>query len=187
MFRRIILVLTLMLGLTFTAGCSSAESEPAASTKPSVRETVRVETKPNPVPATPKADPATAVPRSPSPTPTPTPALTPTPTPSPVPSEPPTVVYEVNGDGGTALQVSWGTMNGLNGFGIEQAMEPALPFRVEVPLEELGRYENNIFSVNAQDNGTGSFISCKISWKSTGVVLAEQTSTGPYSTVMCSK
>lgn len=116
------------------------------------------------------------------------PKPTPTPTPEPTePPEPPTVVYEVNGDGGTALQVSWGTMNGLNGFGIEQATEPTLPFRVEVPLEELGRYQNNIFTLSAQDNGAGSFISCKISWKSTGVVLAEQSSTGPYSLVMCSK
>lgn len=186
MFRRNILALMLMLGLTLTVGCSSADAESASGTtptasrpSPTASDTVTLQPKPKPVPVTTKAVPAPSTPAPPPP------ATMPTPTPEP--SEPPTVVYEINGDGGTALQVSWGTMNGLNGYGIEQAMEPALPFRVEVPLEELGRYQTNIFSLNAQDNGAGSFISCKISWKSTGVVLAEQTSTGPYSAVMCSK
>lgn len=159
-------------------GCASAEADPPERSESSA-----------PLTVTPSAAPEPSTPKPPLVTPSPAPETT-APAPEPEPTETErtqTIVYEITGDGGTAAQVSWGTMNGLNGYGIEQAIDAPLPFRVEVPLEELGRYESNIFTLNAQDAGFGTSISCKISWKESGVVLMEQTSTGPYSVVMCSK
>lgn len=158
--------LTVLLFATALAltGCATADADPPE----------RSETR----------TPLTITPAAPEPA---APAPAPTPTPEPA-AQTQTIVYEITGDGGTASTVSWATMNGSsNGFGIEQATDAPLPFRVEVPLEELGMFETNIFTLNAQDGGAGTSISCKISWKESGVVVAEQTSTGPYSVVMCSK
>ena len=157
-------------------GCSAADADPPERSETRVPLTISPSAAPEP--ATPAPPPAT-LPPAPETT---------EPEPEPTEEKTSTIVYEITGDGGTAASVSWGTMNGAsNGFGIEQAMDAPLPFRVEVPLDELGRFETNIFTLNAQDAGFGTSISCKISWKESGVVVAEQTSTGPYSVVMCSK
>lgn len=168
--------LTVLLFATALAltGCSTPNTDPPEQ-EPSESQTQQSTT------AAPEPEPATTT-AAPPPT---------TAAPEPEPTEEEktqTIVYEVTGDGGVASTVSWATMNGSsNGFGIEQATDAPLPFRVEVPLEELGMFETNIFTLNAQDGGAGTSISCKISWKESGVVVAEQTSTGPYSVVMCSK
>ena len=160
-------------------GCASADADPPERSETRVPLTISPEPEAKaPLPSA-KPEPVKATPPPPPPAPEPTPTPTPEETLG-------VIVYEVTGDHATST-VTYATLNGTNGYGMEQVGDTPLPFRVEVPLEAVGRYGTNIFSLNAMGDGTGTTLSCKISWLSSGEVLTEQTSTGPWSFVGCAK
>ena len=93
-----------------------------------------------------------------------------------------TVTYEVTGDGTSAGNVTYLTVNDGNS-GSEQATGAALPFTKEIEIADAGVFTASVFSLVAQA-GDGTTISCKIT--ADGEVISEQTSTGQYAVVSCS-
>lgn len=97
--------------------------------------------------------------------------------PNPIPAQPAatgTVRYEVSGSG-KANTISFGA----NGSQSQRSAE-RLPWSIEQPAESgFGAY-----SLMAQNSGDGD-ITCRVTIN--GAVVAEQTSSGPYSVVTCSR
>jgi hypothetical protein len=91
-----------------------------------------------------------------------------------------TVLYEVTG-GGTA-DISYFTLN--NGqSGSESANGAALPWSKQLTIAKGGTFSFSSLTLTAIGDANTTTISCDI--KVDGVVKAQQTSTGAYSTVTC--
>jgi hypothetical protein len=92
-----------------------------------------------------------------------------------------TVTYTVTGSG-KATSISYLTVNGGD-TGEEQANGKTLPWKKVVKIKDDGLFETSIFSLTAQNGGTGK-ITCKI--EADGKTISKHSSSGQYAVVSCS-
>lgn len=95
-----------------------------------------------------------------------------------------TVVYEVSSDASTASSITYMTFDD-GGSGQEMATDAAVPFAKEISVTRGGTFNPQMFTLSAMASQDASTISCKITLD--GEVIAEQTSSGPFSMVSCMK
>lgn len=93
-----------------------------------------------------------------------------------------TLVYDIAGDS-TDAAVLYSTYNDGKS-GTEQATGQQLPFSKTITVKKGGDFSFNSYTLSGTNGQTGTTISCKITLD--GKVIAEQTSTGQFATVMCS-
>lgn len=92
------------------------------------------------------------------------------------------IQYQVESDGSSISNISYATYNGGT-FGSESATEATSPFVKELDIEPGGAFDVTSFTLTAISSDDASTITCRITRD--GEVVAEQTSTGPYSVVTC--
>ncbi|MCU1584337.1 MAG: hypothetical protein JWM49_893 [Microbacteriaceae bacterium] len=92
------------------------------------------------------------------------------------------LVYDITGDSSDAT-VSYSTYTDGKS-GTAESTGQTLPFTKTLDVKQGGTFSFNSFLLTGSNGATGTTISCKITLD--GKVIAEQTSTGQYTTVSCS-